>query len=180
LKYAEEALRLEPDRPACMSFLIGVLGLLREFERAAELSRRLLFNYPNNPKRWFGLAEELLHDMKRPSEALDAYRKAVDLEPSNIAFQPGLIKGLSAAGQHDDAIEYAEHLLEDPSRDLGTTRRAHIYEDLGHAFVRAKRWTEAEQAYEHALSLEPTNDPNHRGRVESQLRKLDEFLSHKK
>ena len=42
---------------------------------------------------------------------MDAWRKAVELEPGNLSLRVGLLRALSAAGLHEESIRESETLL---------------------------------------------------------------------
>ncbi len=78
-------------------------------EKAKEAHRRLLSLPPSSAAyRLAGTIEDLAGS---PRDAVDAWRKAVELEPGNLSLRVGLLRALSAAGLHGESIRQSELLL---------------------------------------------------------------------
>jgi tetratricopeptide (TPR) repeat protein len=97
---------------------------------------------------WFAWGVEL--EETSPSRAVEAYRKAVGLDPEHVAARQNLGCLLHDAGKIAAAIEEFQRALEiEP-------RHATLCFNLGVALQDLGRWAEAGDAYERALELEPT------------------------
>ncbi len=78
-------------------------------EKAKQAHRRLLALPPSSAAyRLAGTIEDLAGN---PRDAVDAWRKAVELEPGNLSLRVGLLRALSAAGLHEESIRESETLL---------------------------------------------------------------------
>jgi len=165
LTYYTRALELEPNNPSCIAAVAGILGRLGDWDRFVELERRLLQFFPEDVLQWMGLGNALLSFLHRPLEAVEAFRKAVELDGATLAPRLGLIQSLSAAQKHEEAISHAEEALRDERIEQRAKERAFLYEVYGDALFRAVRKSDAAEAYGKALDLRVAGDPR---RVELQ------------
>lgn len=87
---------------------------------------------------------------KKYSEAIAAYGRAIDLNPSNPVYFSNRAAAWSQAGNHEKAIEDANRAKEiDPAFTKAYSR-------LGHAYFSTGRYDEAVSAYQRAVELEPS------------------------
>jgi tetratricopeptide (TPR) repeat protein len=89
----------------------------------------------------------------RSAEALEHYKEAVRLDPTNLDYQTtyGLLLGVNK--QHDEGIEVLKKVVQNPGyKGLGSA-----YSNLGWLYRNAepRRTTEAIAAYKKALELDP-------------------------
>lgn len=83
--------------------------------------------------------------------ALDAYTKAIELNPTSPVFYSNRAAAYSQIGQHDEAISDAKKASEiDP-------KFSKAYSRLGHALFASGRFDEAVKAYEKGVELDPSN-----------------------
>ena len=90
--------------------------------------RELLEQDPDDGGSWFGLGSALI-DLHRPGEAIDALRRAVELEPEHTAAHRDLGRSLLECG---DPIEAAKMFaraigLAEKAGDLQTGRDIHQF-----------------------------------------------------
>lgn len=79
-------------------------------EKAKQAHGRLLALPPSAAAyQLAGTIEDLAGN---PLSAVDAWQRAVELEPGNLSLRVGLLRALSVAGLHEDSIREAESLLE--------------------------------------------------------------------
>ncbi|HYU06632.1 MAG TPA: tetratricopeptide repeat protein [Thermoplasmata archaeon] len=155
-----EALRLEPSSPWCLSAMAGLLVRIGDYQEAILLNRRILSLDPTDHSRWHGLGNLLFAFARRPSESVDAYRRAVELDPSNPAYHAGLVQALSVSGVHDEAIDHGRRMVADPT--IRFVRESHdraaLFEVYGNALLRAGKAKDAVEAYRRAIEIEPSDD----------------------
>ena len=141
----------------------GILSLAREREtpdalywraRAyAEKARRMheeLLAMPPSASAYWLLAS--IEDLaSRPRAAADAWRRAIKFEPSNHTLHRNLLRSLSAAGLHEEALQEAEALLElRPGDPQG------LYYS-GDALLESGRVDEAIPRLESAVEVDPSS-----------------------
>lgn len=79
-------------------------------EKAKQAHGRLLALPPSSAVyRLAGTIEDLVGN---PRNAVEAWQKAVELEPGNLSLRVGLLRALSVAGLHEESIREADILLE--------------------------------------------------------------------
>lgn len=83
----------------------------RAYAEKARLTHEELLALPPSASAYWLLAS--IEDLaSRPREASDAWRRAIELEPSNPTLRRNLLRSLSAAGLHEETLREAEALLE--------------------------------------------------------------------
>lgn len=108
----EYAKALPPDEPASPLLANRIakariaLGDLKGARHALEES---LVDYPEYADTWVRLAQ-VLAAQKQPQAALDAWKKAGDLNPYDLSVQQGLVDGLRAAGDSAGAARHEGYL----------------------------------------------------------------------
>jgi cytochrome c-type biogenesis protein CcmH/NrfG len=88
----------------------------------------LLEKDPGDAVSWFGLGGALL-DLHRPSEAVDALRRVIKLDPDHTAAHRDLGRSLLESGNPVEAAEvFARAIgLAEKKGDLQTGRDIHLY-----------------------------------------------------
>ena len=121
---------------------------LREFEAAEEALREAIATFPEIPKAHRELGNALL-GQGCGAEALDCYRRVVELTPDKAVAHFDLSVALSKLGLEDEAQQALEasFRLEPERRDLLKAAEHH----------RAGRFKEAELIYREVLRKDPTN-----------------------
>jgi len=92
-----------------------------------------------------------LDKLGRRDEAIEAYRKALSVNPSLLRAYLNLGQALTRAGQRDEAIDIYHAALQ-----VAPTSAA-VYANLGNALFQDDRITEALNAYRSALTRDPNN-----------------------
>ena len=114
-------------------------------EKAKQAHRRLLALPPSSAAyQLAGTIEDLAGNSL---SAVDAWQKAVELEPGNLSLRVGLLRALSIAGLHEDSIREAGILLE--QRPASVDGRFYF----GDALLQLGRVAEAIPTLEEAVRL---------------------------
>ncbi|SNX87438.1 related to SGT2  len=84
--------------------------------------------------------------------AIEAYGKAIELNPNSPVYFSNRAAAFSQIGQHDQAIDDARQASKiDP-------KFGKAYSRLGHAFFSSGRFEEAVEAYSKGVEVDPTNE----------------------
>lgn len=114
---------------------------------------------PSNVRAWSNIG--VAYDAAGNATLAEAsYRKALELDPANEATLINLVSNLIAQRKAEDAVAISERLVVVSATPL--SRKRH-----GDALTLAARWSEAEQAYDAALALDPSFTPAINGKAES-------------
>lgn len=107
----------------------------------------------NDARMYFDAGEAYFAaDMK--SQAVDAYRQAVAIEPNNLEYQNALGKGLNAAGDAEAArAHYADLVRRFPDAAGLRDRQAETEIALGDRLLQTRRYVGARRAFERARDL---------------------------
>lgn len=104
------------------------LTRLKNFENSADLET----------------AARCFEDLGRTTHAIQAWHRAVELDPSSVTARAGVARCLAKLGRHADAAEqYAMVLKAEPDHDWGKTLR-----QFARSLYRSGRLTDAAQALE--------------------------------
>lgn len=136
------------------SMVISFIAL-KEYARAADLCRRML---AERPKYWRGHLHlaRIAAEEDRLSDAVDEFRRALELNPGCASARVLLGKALAARGEHAAAVdEFTRALADDPTAVEG-------HRQLADTLARLGRTEEAVGHYRQALAL-------HSGDAETQL-----------
>jgi tetratricopeptide (TPR) repeat protein len=146
-----KVVQLKPDFSygwICLAnFLRKKLGHLDE---ALHILRKQAKN--NNNKEaataWLGLGELYEFNLKRPMEAENAYRRAIELDGSDVSPLAMLGRLLEELGRYEEAVQVCRKLIElKPGDDFWWITLGHLYEDSLHSF------DDAETAFRTAVDL---------------------------
>ena len=105
---------------------------------------------PRSAEAWFYLGLYRWRFRNDAAGALDALRKAVELNP-NAWYATELGNVYFASGNHEAAVAAYERAATLPGRN------AYTWYSLGRAYQALERWEEAASAYAEAVTLEPQN-----------------------
>jgi tetratricopeptide (TPR) repeat protein len=83
--------------------------------------------------------------------AIQAYKKALELDPNDREIKLGLARALSLNGRHEESEGVYQGLLTKVPND------ADALEGLGYAFFRSDRPLEARSVFQHLLAMHPSN-----------------------
>jgi tetratricopeptide (TPR) repeat protein len=148
----EEMLQRKPDDLALIKRLAEVYksyGLQDKYAdtliRGAKLSK--------DAKMYYDAGEAYLaSDMK--SQAVEAYRQAVAIEPTNLEYQNALGKGLNAAGDSEAAREHYNKVAQQFPQATGLRdRQAETEIAVGDRMLTNRRYVAARQSFERARDL---------------------------
>lgn len=138
------------DRFAWSAFGLAHAGL-GQWDRAADCYRKAATADPNNQLMFELLGEALQENGDMPG-AIAAWRQALRLQPAFLDASLNLAVALAQTGNTDEAVKLltaalAAHPREEHSDDA--------YVNLGTVYMHSGDWDAAEDAYQHALELNP-------------------------
>ena len=147
------ALELDPENADALQELATLLRVLRRFDEALALYRRLEQRVPDDPRTAADIGR-CLSGLRRYDEAELVLRRALaDLDDANTRYDLGLV--LDRTGRSAEAMnEYKEALHRNP-----THRDA--LNNLGVAFARTGRLAEAVAQFERLVAADPANPAAH-------------------
>jgi tetratricopeptide (TPR) repeat protein len=147
------ALELDPENADALQELATLLRVLRRFDEALALFRRLEQRVPDDPRVAADIGR-CLSGLGRYDEAELVLRRALaDLDDANTRYDLGLV--LDRTGRSAEAMnEYKLALIRNP-----THRDA--LNNLGVAFARAGRLAEAAAQFERLVAADPANPDAH-------------------
>ncbi len=144
-----KAIAIEPGNEDAITGLASIYSDRGDAKTAASLLEGLVQKNPS-PRALITLANNY-ESMREYSLAADAYKKAIELDPSRVELKQALAQELAMAGRYDEAIktyqEMADSNQQDASPYLGM---AQIYRDQ-------KKLDLARQVLEKAKKLDPGN-----------------------
>jgi tetratricopeptide (TPR) repeat protein len=108
----DEAVRLAPDDPEVIEGLGDYYYYAyRDYPRATEQYLRLAQLRPNDPVMYFSLAL-IYRRQGRWADALPNFRRAVELDPTNLNYGIQFIQLLTALRHYDEAEDLARHWVQ--------------------------------------------------------------------
>ena len=165
LRHARVALALEPMCVDALCAQTLAFSHLRRFEEAEESSILALNGAPLNV-RVLQTRADLLFELGRTTECFAAYRRAIDLEPSNIVVSAAYAGALERNGDVEEAIEIIEQALGLAPTSMG----------LQYALARCLRDTgrtpRAEIVFRNLVRQDPKFAPAYRALV--RMKKLED------
>jgi TolB-like protein/tetratricopeptide (TPR) repeat protein len=109
LRWADEALKLDPLSPNTRTTTGQALYLNREFDAALTEYQALVDMDPSGPTSYFYVAWAL-EQQGRHAAAIDQHRRAIELSDGAPLYLAGLGYSLAIAGESEEAREIAERL----------------------------------------------------------------------
>jgi len=166
----EGAVRLDPQDSETLLHLGNLYVRLKRPADAESSFRRVLELQPNEPHALLGLAQSL--EAQRKPEALDAYRKYFDAQPSDTAERMKFVHALF------DAQEYDAALAELDSTDAGkpSLESLKMRADIQ---IAQKKWDESIVTLQKAIALAPKDAQMHGGLGRIYLQKREFPLAEK-
>ncbi len=150
----DEILRRQPGHPEALN-LLGVLhAQRRQFDRARELLAAAIAARPDDPRYQANLARTL-RAAGRHAEAIDAYERALRLDPANAVARIDLGNLLVGADRVAEAADCFRRAIE------VAPASAAAHEGLGFALLRQHREDDALAAFERAVALDPESPGAH-------------------
>lgn len=120
---------------------------LIEIEKSIHVNRRNGISYSNKGN--------ILLDLGRPTEAIDAYKTAIKMSPNYAEGYSNLGNGFQAVGDYTKAIECYQSALRMEPGNL------EFKLNLGNAYSRTHLYEKATQCYEEIISINPSNPSAH-------------------
>jgi tetratricopeptide (TPR) repeat protein len=142
------AIKANPDNPAFVERLSDLLIRLGRFKEAQAEVEALADGSPRDARVWIKLGA-VYYEQKLWDKAADAFRRAVQLEPTNLRARYFLATSLMDAGRDDDARAELERILKVDPRSVDARVQ------LGFLHGRAKRYDQAVAILRDAINLEP-------------------------
>lgn len=152
---AQKAYQLALDRdPNSVDALRGLMNtyvVQGQIDKALAAANSQIAKAPDNSGFYNLVGTALFNNKKDFAGAETAFRKATQLNKNNIDALVKLGQVLIAAGKVDQAIAtYKQAAADNP-------RRPDFYILMGEAYQSNQDWTNARDAYQHALDLQPDN-----------------------
>ena len=148
----EELLRARPDD---LTLLKREADLYRDTEnpgRQAELLERA--GTVSKQAQLYFEAGNAYTAAGRNEDATRSYREAVAIEPTNVEYQNGVGRSLSAAGKNQQARDYYADLIQKYPDAVGLKdRQAEVEMALGDERLRTRRFVAARKSFERAKEL---------------------------
>ncbi len=173
-KALDEALAIGPVTSALLDRAEIAIGEQRPADAEPDL-RRVLANFPDNPRAWEFLGTSLAQQ-GRLDEAIEALRQGREqTQGYTAAFTGKIAVYLYYAGRKNEVLAELEAARAQADVE-GTSPAALVYFHLGNLYVELDRTTDARAAFERYLELSvPFNDPqtvSSREHATSELRRL--------
>ena len=116
-----------------------------------------LFPAQKTQEQWLDEGNQL-HDLGRYAEALQAYERAIQLDPSFPDAHEGRGDALFSRGSYQEALQAYDRAIQ------LNPRYAHAYEGKGNALYNLKHYAEALDAYEKAIQLDSASAAAYNGK----------------
>ncbi|MBV9443373.1 MAG: tetratricopeptide repeat protein [Acidobacteriaceae bacterium] len=145
----KKVLTIEPDNEDAVSGLASIYSDRGDAKTAAQLLEKLTEKSPS-PRAFVNLANNY-ESMHQYALAVNAYKKAIDLDPTRTELKAALAQDQALAGQYDDALKtYADLAAANPQEAAPYLGMAQIYREQ-------KKFDEARKSLNKAKELEPDN-----------------------
>jgi putative PEP-CTERM system TPR-repeat lipoprotein len=148
IQQLDKALEIKPDVERAQDMLIAALIEDRQYERAATTIDAVQAKRPKSPVP-YNFRAWLMAAQSRTAEAEAEYRKALDLEPGNLAAGQQLAGSAMSRGDLDAARKLYRQILAAHKDDLPTLMALYALE------LKAKRPQEAQKVLEGAVAAHP-------------------------
>src|SRR5208337_78671 len=145
--FLDELLRMEPDHPEALMSL-ATIQITDNPHSAAVLAGRIIKQAPNNVAAWT-LLGQAVSTLSRADEAVQAFARAVQLNPDDASLQSNLSVALMRAGNPWAAVDAAKRAM------TLNPKLSEAYASLGHAYNVLEMSEEAISAFKTALGLRP-------------------------
>ena len=124
--FLDELLRIEPDHPEALMSL-ATIQITDNPHSAAVLAGRIIKHTPNNVAAWT-LLGQAVSTLSRADEAVQAFARAVQLDPNDANLQSNLSVALMRAGNPWAAVDAAKRAM------TLNPKLPEAYSSLGHAY----------------------------------------------
>ena len=145
----KKAIAIEPDNEDAITGLASVYSDRGDSRSASDLLQKLTQKNPSS--RSLAMLATNYESMHEYSLAADAYKKAVELDPTQAEFKAALAQDQALAGQYDDALKTYQDMAsanaQDPQPYLG----------MSQIYRQQKKYEQAAAAINKAKQLDPDN-----------------------
>lgn len=145
----KKVLAIDPDNPDAVTGLASVYTDRGNPKAAANVLEQLVKSNPS-PRTLVLLATNY-EQMQDYAKAADAYRKALQLDPSRTELKSGLAEDEARAGQFDAALKTYGELAE------ANPQNAEPYYGMSQIYRQQKNFAMAQKTIEKAKQLDPDN-----------------------
>ena len=146
INFLSKAVKLQPENAYCHYFLAKIYFQQGKKEQAFNLCCRAVEIDPNQSQS-FVILGKILSGANDFTQAVELLARAISLSPDNAEACQEIVSGLLVLGRHNEALEYAEKLLEiDDSADN--------YIPISRVLIELGRMDEAATYLERALKMD--------------------------
>lgn len=122
----KEALQLQPDSEEALTTLASVYAETSQFNRAVELLEKVTSKTSN--ARLFAALGAAYEQSRNNEKAVEAFRKALEIDRDNLEYQRALGQNLLYSEQFDDALAvYQKIAAAEPQDGIAYLRLGQIY-----------------------------------------------------
>jgi TolB-like protein/Flp pilus assembly protein TadD len=159
IAFYEQAVALDPGFAQAWARVSSAASLLYAntaptpalAQRALQAGEKAVALAPNRPEGYLALGAYQRLVALDPARALEQYQKGLRLAPGDTSILRGAALVEEALGHWDVAVEHLKQALRLDPRDVAAMR------NLGDALLRLRRYPEAREAFDRALTLAPAN-----------------------
>jgi protein O-mannosyl-transferase len=157
--HAEKAVALKPDHSPALSNYSEALRYEGQFEKSLEAIETAIRLNPRDPNYHFQRGR-LLEALNLRFEAVEAYRKAIELDPSSFLFRAMLVHALINRQNMGEAVRITDSMIEESSSRQRSLAEIDIYslEMLAAPFARAGEPDVAARTIDAAIALAQRHD----------------------
>ena len=144
-----KAIAAEPDNEDAITGLASIYSDRGDAKTASALLEKLVQKSPS-PRALVNLANDY-ESMREYSLAADAYKKAIELDPTRLELKQQLAQDQAMAGRYDDALKTYQEIAEASPQD------ASPYLGMAQIYRTQKKLDQAGQVLEKAKQMDPDN-----------------------
>jgi tetratricopeptide (TPR) repeat protein/energy-coupling factor transporter ATP-binding protein EcfA2 len=126
------------------------LDTIHEHDRAEKILQEATISFPDVGPIWFELARHLAFQTKKSHEALEAFKKTLDLQPDNSevwrSFGELLSRLPNRGAEAEEALRRTTQL---------SPRECVSWRSLGDYLLQAERFEEAAECFQRAIAINP-------------------------
>ena len=127
----DQAILLDPQSSEAFNALGNWYRWSGDTEKAFKAFEQAMALGPNNATALANHASMIRHEMSDPTSAIKLYRKAVELDPLNIALKMQLAIAMTSVGLASEGIELVERIVaENPDSAIALRDLALLYSDF--------------------------------------------------
>ncbi len=145
----KKALTAEPDNEDAITGLASVYSDRGDARSASQLLEKLTAKNPS--PRAFAILASNYESMHEYPLAIEAYKKAIELDPARVELKAALAQDQVAANRFDDALKTYQELAD------ATPQDAEPYLRMGQIYREQKNFAQARKMSDKAKELDPDN-----------------------